>query len=138
VREAIIDALVALLEASASIKHVSRVNKEETLSAQQLPAVLVVDDADEEIEWKTGGLADVYFTIRLIGVVMERSDMSQAQNELDVAIKSIIGSNPTVSGTAIHATILPLQSKNLADTDSVATFERPVRMFYEGSVTGGL
>jgi hypothetical protein len=138
VREAAIEALVTALDAEASIKLVKRVDSETALSSQALPAVLVVDDGGEVIHYKTGGLADVYFSVRLIGVVRDRVNLSQAMNTLDVTIKKAVVADTTLGGAVAHITIEPLEDKSLDDTDSVAKFTRPVRMFYEASVAGGL
>jgi len=137
-REAAIDVLTANLLAHASIKTVLRVDRETSISAQSVPAVLVVDDGAEDIQYKTGGLADVYQTVRLIGVVKDIANLSQSMNALDVVIKTVVAADPTLTGTVAHVTILPQEEKRLNEDDSVAQFTRPVRIFYEASVSGGM
>lgn len=129
VRESAISAIIANLNASVIIKKVIRADDSQKLAATALPAVKVVDDTQEERLPKSGGYADVYFELRLIGLC-RGVNQSTAMNALDVEIKKIINSDRTLGGLVANVTILARTETDLDGNESVSEFTRPIQVFY--------
>jgi len=129
VRESAIAAVAANLLASPIIKKVIRSDDSQKLAATSLPAVKVVDDASEERLPKSGGYADVYFEIRVIGLV-RGINQSASMNALDVEIKKIINNDRTLGGKVANVTILPREGTDLDGNETVSEFTRPVQVYY--------
>jgi len=129
VRESAIAAIVANLNASSVIQKVIRADDSQKLAATALPAVKVVDDAAEERLPKSGGYADVYFELRLIGLVRCVSQ-STNMNALDKEIKRVINTDRTLGGTVANVTILAREETDLDGNETVSEFTRPVQVYY--------
>lgn len=134
-REAAISALVSLLGSTATVK---RDTNTDALSAREFPVVVITDNGSEKIEYKTGGLADVYLTLNLDLMVQVGKNQSTALNALDQSIKGVIAANKTLNGTVAHATINPQTTGDTQGSDNIAVRQRQVVIFYEASVIGGL
>ena len=145
-RESILAALKAVLEDiktgngyTLSVAHVSRQWKQvEDISSQQLPAVLIIDDGPEEIEENTGDVADVSFIVSLIGYVEDHENPSTALNELDVAVKKAVATNETLGGLITLIEIQPYRTRDVSTLPPFAWFDRPVKIYYEGTFSEGL
>ena len=138
VREAAITALAALIDSSPSVNSVKRDADTDLLSANDFPCVVITDNGAERLEYKTGGMADVYVTLDLAMMVQTGENQSTALNALDVAIKTKIASNQTLSGTVAWVAILPQDSSDTMGDDNFAVRKRKVTIFYEASVSGGM
>jgi len=123
---------------AVEVKKVQRSTRTQLLYENGYPAVAVVDTGDSDIQYKTGGLADIYTVVKLVCYVRGRTAMSSRMNELDLAIKKAIAADPTLAGAVAHATIQGDADKDLSGDDDVASFTRPIRLFYEGSYSGGM
>jgi len=129
VRESAIAAIETNLNASPIIKKVIRADDSQKLAATALPAVKIVDDAAEERLPKSGGYADVYFEIRIIGLVRGVSQ-STNMNVLDKEIKRVINTDRTLGGKVANVTILPREGTDLDGNETVSEFIRPVQVYY--------
>ena len=143
-REAAIQKVVANLEAitiangyALNIGKVSRFINTDLLSSRQFPAAMPVDNDDEEREPKSSNLADVYFTINIIGFVEARDDSSEQMNILDKAFKKAINADRTLGGTVANVTILPRIKTELEGVEIESSFTRPVQVFYEANEVNG-
>ena len=143
-REAAIQAIVTNLEAitlangyALNIGKVSRFINTDLLSSRQFPAAMPVDNDDEEREPKSSNLADVYFTINIIGFVEARDDSSEQMNILDKAFKKAINADRTLGGTVANVTILPRVETELEGAEIESSFTRPVQVFYEANEVNG-
>ena len=110
----------------------------DSISAKSIPRVLVSDNGNEQITYKTGGLADIYLTIDLELLVSKATHQSAALNLLDLAVKQAIASNPTLNGLVAHTTIMPQTGGVTTGSDNIAKRTRQIRVLYEATVTGGL
>jgi len=131
-------ALSSLINTSGSVRSVRRDSSLDLLSSQDFPCVVLTDNGGEKIDYKTGDMADVYSTIDLELLVQAGVNQSKALNALDLAVKTVIASNPTLTGTVARVTILPQSGGDTQGADNVASRKRQVSIFYEASVTGGL
>ena len=129
VRENAIAALVTNLQASSAINSVIRLNDRETLARPAYPAVMVVDDGLETRYPMSGGFADVYFIVRLIGRVRGKNQ-SSLMNSLDSAINSVISANRTLGGVVANVTIMPRENTVLDGNEEDTNFTRPIRVYY--------
>jgi len=136
-RETAIAAIITALQGITGIGKVARLFNRDLLSSQQFPAVMVVDNDDEEREPKSNGYADVYFTVNLIGFVSSRDDASTAMNALDVELKKAINANRTLGGIVANVTILPRNETDLDGGEIESTFTRPVQVYYEANEANG-
>lgn len=123
---------------AVEVKKIQRSNRMQLLYENGYPAIAVIDTGDSDIQYKTGGLADIYTIVKLVCYVRSRTAMSVRMNEFDLAIKKAIAVDPTLAGTVAHATIQGDAEKDLSGDDDVASFTRSVRLFYEGTVTQGM
>jgi len=108
---------------------VIRSDDSQKLAATSLPAVKVVDDASEERLPKSGGYADVYFDIRIIGLVRGVSQ-STNMNVLDKEIKRVINTDRTLGGKVANVTILQREGTDLDGNETVSEFTRPIQVYY--------
>jgi hypothetical protein len=129
VRENAIAALVTNLKASAAINSVIRLDDKETLARPAYPAVMVVDDGLETRYPLTGGYADVYFIVRLIGRVRGK-EQSSLMNTLDAAINAVVSADRTLGGIVANVTIMPRENTVLDGNEEDTNFTRPVRVYY--------
>jgi len=129
VRENAIARIVTDIDAIALVKSVVRVNDKERLARPAFPSVMVVDDGVEDRIPRTGGFADVYFTVRLIGVIRGKNQ-STLMNELDTAIKAAMAADRTLGGYVANVTIMPRENTVLDGNEEDSTFVRPVRIYY--------
>lgn len=143
-REAAIAAVIARLNTitvansyTLNVGKVSRLVNRDSLSARQFPAIMVVDDADEQREPKAGGYADVYFTLNLVGFVSSRDNSSRDMNALDVAMKKAISTSRTLGGIVANVTILPRVETNLDGGEIETTFTRPIQIYYVANEANG-
>ena len=143
-REAAIQAIVTNLEGitiangyALDIGKVSRYINTDLLSSRQFPAAMPVDNDDEDREPKSSNLADVYFTINLVGFVESRDDSSEQMNILDKAFKKAINADRTLGGTVANVTILPRIKTELEGVEIESSFTRPVQVFYEANEVNG-
>ena len=143
-REAAVAKLVTNLAAisiangyTLDIGKVARNISVDDLSSQQFPAVMVVDNDDEEREPKSSSFADVYFTVNLVGFVSSRDSASTDMNELDVAFKKAINANRTLGGIVANVTILPRVETDLDGGEIESAFTRPVQVYYEANEVNG-
>ena len=145
-REATLIALKALIETistgngyTLNVNHVDRQWKQiDDLSANQLPAVLILDDGPEEIDENSDDSADVTFQVSLVAYVEDHESPSTALNEIDVAIKKAIASDETLNGTIMLMTVLPYKTRDFSTLPPYAWLDRPVQITYEGSFAAGL
>ena len=144
-RESSIVALANVLEETDFINFVSRefITIDE-VSTKQFPAILIEDDGKEEIENKSGGFADVAFTISIIGYINKTKDPSTALNELDKLTKKALGLD-FLDSTGFMRTaglsgfrILPLVERSGTDIAPLGFFEREIELTYEGQLKEGL
>ena len=136
-REAAITALVTLIGTSSAVK-VTRESSLDLLSARDFPAVVLTDNGAEEIEYKTGGLADVYVDVDLDLLVQKSKSQSTALNALDLSVKKVIASDSTLGSTVAHVTIMPQEDGETLGNDNYASRKRKIRIFYEASTASGL
>lgn len=129
VRENAIAALVTNLKASAAINSVIRADDKEALARTAYPAVMVVDDGLETRYPLTGGFADVYFIVRLIGRIRGKNQ-SSLMNTLDAAINTAISADRTLGGIVANVTIMPRENTILDGNEEDTNFTRPVRVYY--------
>lgn len=144
-REAAITALIAKLGTitigngyAVTVKKVQRSDRKQLLYENGYPAIVVLDKGDASILRKTGGLADIYTRIELVCYVRSRTTMSMDMNTLDVAIKSAIGQDATFGGAIAYASVLSDMQKDLTGDDDVASFIRPIQLFYEAQYSNGM
>jgi len=144
-REQVLDALVTRLQTittangyTLNIGLVKRSIRMHLLYENAYPAIQIEDGSTETIEYKTGGLADIYFTAKLSVWVRSRTSMSESMNAVDLAIKKAIATEATLGGLVAHATIQGEVDKDLTGDDDIAKFIRPIRIFYEGQYTEGM
>lgn len=137
-RETVITAFTAIVDAVASVKHVTREDARDILSAAQFPCVVITDNGNERIEYKTGGLADVYISLELEIQVEKSTGQSTSLNAVDTDVKAAIAANPTLTGTVSHVTIRPQNGGDTHGDDNIASRKRVVDIFYEASTASGL
>ena len=137
-REAAITALAALIATATEVKSVFRDSAPDGISSMSVPCVVLTDNGAEEIERKTGGMADVYVTLDLEIIVDAAKNQSTALNAVDKAVKAKIASNATLSGTVANVSILPQTSGDTSGAENTARRTRQVRIFYEASVASGM
>lgn len=129
VRENALAALVTKLKAAAGISSVIRADDKETLARPAYPAVMVVDDGAETRNPTTGGYADVYFVVRLVGRVRGKNQ-STLMNALDAAIKTALAADRTLGGLVANVSIMPRENTALNDNEEDTQFTRPIRVFF--------
>lgn len=134
-REAALAALEAILKAIVGVTSVHRDMAKDKLSSASLPAILIPDVTDD-IQWKTGGLVDVYLTVDLMVVFKGGAAPSTKANALDLAILAAINADPTLGGTVAHTTPQPIREKDLSRNEADSSFVRPLRLFYEAPAGG--
>ena len=145
-REASLVALTELLEGISLANdydiQVNKVVREmpdiKNLAKTEFPCLVIEDDGDEEIFWKTGGFADITFIINIIGWVQSRADLSTAMNLLDVAVKKAIGTNKTLGNTVVSMKVLPYIERSGSENAPFGFWVRPVVITYEGLEAEGL
>ena len=144
VRESSIVAIVTNLEAisiangyTLDVKKVIRLDAPSKLAKTAHPALMVIDNDDEERLPKAGGFADVYFTLNIKGIINSGTESSTAMNALDVAIKKAISADRTLSGTVANVSILPRLETDLDGDERDAAFTRPVQVYYEANEANG-
>lgn len=108
------------------------------IPATQIPLLVIEDDGEEEILYKTGDFADVLFQVNIRGYVNSIDGLSTPLNVLDVAAKKAIGQDLTLGGNAFSVTILPYTDRSGNETTPFAFFVRPIRITYEGRITQGM
>jgi len=129
VREQVISALVALMQGIAQVKQVLTYDDPDRIASTGIPAVMVVD-AGEERTPRTGGLADIYLTVNLRGVVQSTDSAETQANALDRGIKAAIAGDRTLGGLVAHVTVEPRSEIDLTGDEALAIFTRPVRVYY--------
>jgi len=144
VRESAIAAIVTNISAisiangyTLDIGKVIRYDDKEQIPATGYPAVMITDNDDEVREPKSGGYSDVYFTLKLQGLVHSRDAASTAMNSLDKAIKKAINADRTLSGTVANVTILSRTNTDLDGNESESAFIRPVQIYYVANEANG-
>jgi len=139
VREEILVLLEALMNSVSGVKLVTREFRPiDDISTTQFPAIIIEDDGAEDYAWKTGGFADVSFDINIIGYVNQQGGVSTALNNLDSEIKKIISSDLTLGGKVAIIRILPYTDRSGSKFAPYGYFERPLRITFEGHISGGL
>ena len=138
-RESIIVALEALLNADAGIKTVFRQFRQlDTISRQQYPCVMIEEDLPETgIARKTSGYADISFQVTLFIAVVDANAVSTALSALDVIVKKVVANNPTMSGTCMSAVIQPEVERIGTLYAPYGLLRRPVSFLYEGHASTG-
>jgi len=136
VRELAIQAVIDLLNAMPEVAKVLRTDTVTKIARTAFPAVIVLDDGNETRNPKTSGMADVFFTLYLKGAVIGK-DQSKAMNSLDKAIKAAIYADLTLGGTVANVKILPREQTDLDGGETLATFIRPIEIYYEANEANG-
>ena len=143
-RETSSQALMTVLQAVDTIKFVTREDIElDDVAESQFPCIIIRDDGDEEIFYKTGGFADVEFKLKIIGWV-NNPVTTTLVNELDKNTKKALGtdfldSTGIMQTAGLHGfTIDPLIDREARSSVPVGGFVREVTLRYESSLTEGL
>lgn len=144
-REQSIVSIVNVLKAVPTIKLVTRQFQHfSKLGKSQFPCVIVEDDGNEEIEYKSGGYANITFSINLIGYVSDPKTLSTSLNQLDVLVKKTLGAdflNSTGvmrSAGLIGFTVKPLVERSGTESNPYGHFIREIELEYEGQLSEGL
>lgn len=142
-RETSTQALVTVLETVDTVKLIERDIELEDIAEGQCPCIIIRDDGDEEIFYKTSGFADVVFTVKLIGWV-NKTETTTPVNVLDKDTKAALGAD-FMDSTGIMRTaglygftIGPLIERLGGESVPVGGFVREVTLRYESSLTEGL
>lgn len=145
-REASLVKLEALLNTistgngySVTVKKVSRQFEDiDSIANTSFPCLIIEDDGEEEITRKTGGFADVTFTVHIFGLVKEANNLSTAMNSLDVSLKKAIGSDITLGNTVVYVEVMPYIERSGTEHRPHGYFVRPLEITYEGQTGDGL
>lgn len=138
-REEILIYLENLLKGISGVKFVTReFSPINDISYAQFPSLIIEDDGIEEYFNKTGGVADISFEVNIIGYVNQIKGVSTALNNLDTLLKQKIASDLTLGGNVSIIRIMPYTARSGSKFSPYGYFERPVRITYEGTLTGGL
>ena len=135
-RELAIQAIISVLNAMPEVAKVLRTDTVTKIARTAFPAVIVLDDGNETRNPKTNGMADVFFTLYLKGAVIGK-DQSTAMNNLDKAIKAAIYADLTLGGTVANIKILSREQTDLDGGETLATFVRPIEIYYEANEANG-
>ena len=144
-RESCVAALKNVLNETEGIKFVTREFKGiDELAVTQFPAIIIEDDGEEDITYKTGDFADISFGVSIIGYIRSMEDPSTKLNELDKLTKKALGVDfLDSSGFMMTAglsgfSILPLVERIGSAIAPLALFERTVQLTYESRLSEGL
>lgn len=108
------------------------------IAVTDFPCLIIEDDGAEELDFKTGGFADIQVDINIIGYVNNRDNVSTKLNELDNALTKAIYSNPTLSGAVGHVSIVEIKERSGSQYNPYGFFVRPIKLFYEVQLPNGL
>lgn len=136
-KEAIMVELHSIIEASGLADLVDRnFLTVEEIGANNKTAIMIGDEAEDDIRYTSSDFADVGFTVTLLCQVEATKNISSEMIEFDRKIKALLGSNRKLNGKAYSSQILPLTDKEVMG--DIGRFARPIRIQYEGVVTDGL
>jgi len=109
----------------------------EDISTSQFPAIVIEDDGAESFVFKTGGFADITFDVNIIMAVNQINGVSTAVNKIDSELIKQIGSNLTLNGKVATIRIMPYTDRSGSKYAPYGFVIRPLRITYEGNITGG-
>jgi len=137
VREQVIQALTAMMQAIPIVRQVLIADDPDRISMTGLPAVMVGGRGGETREPRTGGFADVYIDVDLIGLVAAAGDAETKINQLDRELKRAIAADRTLGGLVAHLTIGERTDEDITGNETVARFTRRVRIYYVADESKG-
>lgn len=136
-REQIIQAFAAMMQAIPAVRQVLIADDPDRISMTGLPAVMVVDRGGEDRVPRAGGFADVYLDIDLVGLVAAAGDAETRINALDREIKRAIALDRTLNGLVAHISIHERTDEDITGDETIARFTRRVRVYYVADETQG-
>lgn len=146
-RESAINAVIDVLHNAEKVKEISRQFKSfEEISDALFPYLIVEEDeaGEDNIEYKSGGFANIKFVLNIIGYVNSSVDLAAEINKLDKEVKKVLGTdflnNSGIMRSAglIGFTIQPLRQKTGTEFNPYGSFVRPILLEYEGLTSTGL
>lgn len=124
---------------AVTVSKVLRQFKEiDDIANTSFPCLIIEDDGEETITRKTGGFADVTYTVHIFGYVKDANNLSTAMNNLDTSLKKAIGSDVTLGNTVVYVEVMPYVERSGTEHHPHGFFVRPLEITYEGQTSEGL